>query len=139
MMDLEAMQYVEEGGEEDVLEAAMQVIRKDSDLQSSSGSSSSSSEGWYVPESAFIISRPRPAQRSYRYKFATKRFNTLPFAEKCFHFKEYLHPQKQTGPTHTSCNISGTNRTFRRKAEYFMWSEDRQKLFHMYNDQFCPG
>ena len=43
MMEPEAKQDVEDGGgEQDMLEAAMQVISKDSDLQSSAGSSSSS-------------------------------------------------------------------------------------------------
>ena len=90
---LEAMQEDRDNwNNEEMLEAAVQLINLDSDLQTSGTSSTNT----FPPESDSdcdnargLVSRPI-AQEKYRFRSATKRFNTFKFEEQCFHFKEYL-------------------------------------------------
>ena len=91
MDQLEAMQ--EDRGnwnQEEMLQAAVELMALDSDMQSSGADTSSASP----PDSDSDCDRPlvrRPyAQEKYRFRSTTKRFNALSFEEKCFHFKEYL-------------------------------------------------
>ena len=126
---------------EEMLEAAVQLINLDSDLQSSGTSSTSTSP----PESDSdcenargLVSRPI-ARGKYRFRSATKRFNALNFEEQCFHFKEYLRSQ-DTFRTYPYFIIHKWDKqNFRKKVEHFTWNEHRQKLFHAYNDQFNHG
>ena len=126
---------------EEMLEAAVQLINLDSDLQSSGTSSTSTSP----PESDSecdnargLVSRPI-AQEKYRFRSATKRFNALKFEEQCFHFKEYLR-SPDTFKTYPYFIIHKWDKqNFRKKVEHFAWNEHRQKLFNANNDQFNVG
>ena len=85
----EAMQEDRDNwNQEEMLEAAVGLINLDSDLQSS-GTSSASHPDSDSDCNSHLVVRPF-AQEKYRYRSATKRFNTLRFEEQCFHFKEYL-------------------------------------------------
>ena len=122
---------------EEMLEAAVQLINLDSDLQSSGTSSTSTSP----PESDSdcdnargLVSRPI-AQEKYRFRSATKRFNALKFEEQCFHFKEYLR-SPDTFRTYPYFIIHKWDKqNFRKKVEHFTWNEHRQKVLHAYSDQ----
>ena len=125
--------------QEEMLEAAVGLINLDSDLQSSGTNSAS------PPDSDSdcdgdrrLVARPF-AQKKYRYRSATKRFNALKFEEQCFHFKEYLR-SPDTFRTYPYFIVHKWDKqNFRKKVEHFTWNEHRQKLFHAYNDQFNLG
>ena len=136
----EAMQEDDNWNNEEMLDAAVQLINLDSDLQSSGSSTSTS-----PPESDSdcenareLVSRPF-AKEKYRFGSATKRFNALKFEEQCFHFKEYLR-SPHTFRTYPYFIIHKWDKqNFRKKVKHFTWNEHRQKLFHVYNDQFNYG
>ena len=139
---LEAMQEDRDNwNQEEMLEAAIELINLDSDLQSSGASTSSTSP----PDSdndcdcdRQLVSRPF-AQEKYRFRSATKRFNALKFEEQCFHFKEYLR-SPDTFRTYPYFIIHKWDKqNFRKKVEHFTGNEHRQKLFHAYSDQFSYG
>ena len=71
---------------EQMLEAAVEFISLDSDLQSSGSSthSSSSSDNEGSARSVLNVQGLMPIAPQYRYRSATKRFTALLFAEKCF-------------------------------------------------------
>ena len=129
MDQLEAMQEDDNWNNEEMLDAAVQLINLDSDLQSSGTSTSTS-----APESdsdcenaGGLVSRPF-AKEKYRFRSATKRFNALKFEEQCFHFKKYLRSPDtfRTYPYFIIHKLDKQN--FRKKVEHFTWNEHRQKL-----------
>ena len=122
-----------------MVDAAIGLIALDSDLQSSGASTSTSTP----PDSNSESDRPLSARpldpEKYRYRSATKRFNALKFEEQCFHFKEYLR-SPHTFRTYSYFMVHKWDKqNFRKKIEHFTWNEHRQKLFHVYNDQFNYG
>ena len=123
-----------------MLDAAVQLINMDSDLQSSGTSTSTS-----PPESDTDCENPRGlvsrpfAKENYRLRSTTKRFNALKFEEQCFHFKEYLR-SPDTFRTYPYFIIHEWDKqNLRKKVEHFTWNEHGQKLFHVYNDQCNCG
>ena len=122
MDQLEAMQEDRDNWDnEEMLEAAVQLINLDNDLQSGGTSSTSTSP----PESDSdcdnargLVSRPI-AQEKYRFRSATKRFNALKFEEQCFYFKEYLR-SPDTFRTYPYFIIHKWDKqNFRKKVEHF--------------------
>ena len=116
MIQLKAMQEDDNWNNGERLDAAVQLINLDSDLQSS-GTSTSTSLAESDSDCEYargLVSRPF-AQEKYRFSSTTKRFNALKFEEQCFHFKEYWDHQTHSGLTHTLSFTSATNRTSGRK------------------------
>ena len=118
-----------------MLQAVVGLIELDSDLQSSGNSTSTLPLKVTVTVIMLGVLVLRPiAQKKYRFRSATKRFNALKFEEQCFHFKEYLR-SPDTFRTYPYFIIHKWDKqNFRKKVEHFTWNEHRQKLFHAYND-----
>ena len=121
MDQLEAMQENGDNwNQEEMLQAAIGLIDLDSDLQSSGNSTSSASPSDSDSDcdsDRRLVSRPI-VQEKYRFRSATKRFNTL---KQCFHFKEYLR-SLDTFRTYPYFIIHKWDKqNFRKKVEHFTW------------------
>ena len=104
---------------------------------SSSSSSSSSSDGTISgPEHVEIISPNTPLKV---FKFASKRFTNLSFADRCYHIINYLCSPESDRVYPYFITHKWHRQNFRKRTESFRWDEHRQKLFHFYKDQFGLG
>ena len=70
------------------------------------------------------------------YRSASKRFNSLSFAEKCYHIMNYLHSPESDKVYPFFITHKWDRKNFRKRTEPFRWDECRQKLLHFYKDQF---
>ena len=66
----------------------------------------------------------------------TALFNSIPFAEQCYHIIQYLHSPEIDRYYPDNINDKHARQNFKRKPKRYKWDEMRQKLFYPKDDQF---
>ena len=117
----------------------MDVVNLESDsppLSSSASSSHGDGGNMQGPEHVELVSPITPLKV---FRSSSKRFSSLPFAERCYHIINYLHSPESDRDYPLFITHKWDRQNFRKRTEPFRWDECRQKLFHFYKDQFELG